>query len=113
MEPLSKNFNREEFACKCGCGFDDIDLDLIPILQAVRDHFKSPVNVHSGCRCPEYNERIGGAAKSYHMKGMACDFSVRGVPPSEVQEYLAEHDGGLGHYDSFTHVDVRDHPARW
>ena len=31
MGDLTKNFSRSEFACKCGCGFDDIDL----VLQSV------------------------------------------------------------------------------
>lgn len=28
MGDLTKNFNRFEFACKCGCGFDDIELQV-------------------------------------------------------------------------------------
>ena len=37
MGTVSKNFSRSEFACKCGCGFDAVDVDLLAGLQALRD----------------------------------------------------------------------------
>jgi hypothetical protein len=36
MGDLSAHFSRSEFACKCGCGFDDVKPDLIEALEALR-----------------------------------------------------------------------------
>ena len=45
MGDLTKNFNRFEFACKCGCGFDDIDLKVVQALQKLRDKLDKPIHV--------------------------------------------------------------------
>ena len=37
MGDLTANFNRAEFACKCGCGKDDIKDALAVKVQAIRD----------------------------------------------------------------------------
>ena len=33
MGDLTDNFNKEEYACKCGCGRDDINNDLATKVQ--------------------------------------------------------------------------------
>ena len=76
MGDLTKNFSRREFACHCGCGFDDIDLRLVDILQTLRDYAGVPLHVNSGCRCTEYNKKVGGVDKSWHTKGKAADISA-------------------------------------
>lgn len=58
------------------------------MLQVVRDHYGSPVIVHSGYRCPELNTLIGGSPTSQHQRGEAADFSVIGVPCEDVFEWL-------------------------
>ena len=59
----------------------------------------------------------GGVDSSYHMKCMAADFYIPGVPKSELIAYAMRQDsvGGLGCYPgrSFIHVDVRDRPRGW
>tara|TARA_R110000851_G_scaffold1748_1_gene6807 strand:+ start:12030 stop:12323 length:294 start_codon:yes stop_codon:yes gene_type:complete len=90
--------------------------ELIEILQAARDHFGAPITVHSGHRCGNYNEFVGGARLSQHVEAKATDFTVKGVTPNEVQEYMlarypTQH--GIGRYNTFTHVDVRGSKARW
>ena len=114
MTQLTANFHRSEFACRCGCGFDDIDIRLVDLLQQVRDFFDVPVAIISGCRCEEHNRKIGGAPRSQHLYGKAADFRVLNVPPSVVYEFCdAMNPGGLGSYATFTHMDVRDGRARW
>ena len=103
---LSRHFKREEAACKCGCGFQTADIDLVKILEKIRYHFNVPVIINSWCRCTKYNKLIGGANKSQHLFGTAADFTVSGVSPEAVQEYLKNWKGGLGSYKTFTHVDV-------
>lgn len=119
MGNLTKNFSRWEFACKCGCGFDTVDVHLVKMLQHLRDHFDASVTINSGCRCAPYNMKIKGSKKSQHKRGRAADFTIKGIKPSEVQRYL-EHmltpvaGGGLGKYDTFTHADSRTYgPVIW
>ena len=45
MAKLSKNFDSSEFACKCGCGYDTPDPELIRMLQAARDNVRQ-ANTH-------------------------------------------------------------------
>ena len=116
-EPLTEHFYRDEFACRCGCGFDTVDTELVKFLQASRDHFGKPHTIISGCRCPEYNSRkeVGGKENSQHLYGRAADYVVEGVSPDLVQDFAEKYGmSGIGFYTTFTHVDSRsDFPARW
>jgi len=113
---ISPHFSRSEFACGCGCGFDTVDYELLNLLEAIRIHFDSPLIVNSGARCEQWNKKIGGYPKSQHLKAKAADIVVHGVPSSEVAAFaeavLGER-GGIGRYETFTHVDVRAEWARW
>ena len=104
-----KYFTVGEFACKCGCGFDEIDHELVQILDALREHFDVPCRVNSGCRCEAHNALVRGAPRSQHLLGKAADIVIRGIKPSLVAE-MAIQLGATGTkvYDTFTHVDVRD-----
>ena len=84
MGDISKNFNRSEFACKCGCGYDNVDAMTLEIVQSVRDHFGQSVTITSGCRCPEYNAVVGGSKNSQHVKGRAADIVVANVSPDRT-----------------------------
>jgi len=104
-----KYFTQKEFACKCGCGFDEIDHELVQVLDAIREHFDVPCKVNSGCRCEAHNKFVGGAPRSQHLLGKAADIVFRDIPPALVAE-AAIRLGATGTkvYDTFTHVDVRD-----
>lgn len=47
---------------------------LCELLERVRSVLDCPLIVSSGVRCPELNERIGGAKNSQHMRCEAADF---------------------------------------
>lgn len=115
MGDLTGNFSRHEFACSCGCGFDTVDVDTLTVLEQVRQHFNAPVKITSGCRCADHNAKIGGSKKSQHVRGRAADIQVQGVTPSDVADYIESImvGGGLGRYDTFTHIDTRSGTARW
>jgi len=113
MGDLSKHFNRSEFACKCGCGFDTVDYELLLVVEDVRTHFNKPITINSGCRCVKHNASVGGTERSQHVKGKAADIVVKGVEPKEVADYIGDWTGGLKAYDTFTHVDSRNSRARW
>ena len=116
MGDLSRNFSRSEFACKCGCGFQTVDTELLDVLMMVRSKFEDSVTINSACRCDEHNESVGGSYGSKHKQGIAADIVVKGMHASYVYSYL---DGafprkyGIGKYEGFTHIDVRQAKSRW
>jgi uncharacterized protein YcbK (DUF882 family) len=112
----STYFKRSELACKCGCGKDTVDADLLKALEDVRLYFNSPVIINSGNRCESYNKSIGGKPNSQHLVSKAADIIVKGVSPEVVHKYLLEKyldKYGIGCYTLFTHIDVREGAARW
>lgn len=116
MGKISKHFSRHEFACKCGCGFNTVDVELIEALEAVRQHFDQPVTITSGCRCEAHNKLVGGSTRSQHLVGKAADFKVKGVNSDIVAHLLmAFYPGkfGIGRYNGRTHIDVRAKESRW
>ena len=82
------NFTRDEFACGCGCGFDDIDPLLVSTLQRLRDEVQRPVVVNSGCRCRSHNAAVKGAPQSQHMQGKAADIKIDGMTSREIFDTL-------------------------
>jgi uncharacterized protein YcbK (DUF882 family) len=116
MGDLSRNFDRSEFACKCGCGMDTVDTVLIHIMQEIRTRYDTWVTINSGNRCYQRNLDEGGFADSQHMLSKACDFVVVGVGACLVQadfEEIYPTRYGMGRYKNRTHVDSRDLYARW
>ena len=115
MIRISEHFIRHEFSCKCGCGFNTVDVELINLLEQVRKYFDKPVTINSGCRCGEHNTVIGGSLKSQHVIGRAADIVVKDTKPADVAEFLETINApGIGRYNTFTHVDSRyERNARW
>ncbi len=129
MGNLTKNLSRSEFACRCGCGFDTVDIELAPAIQDSADHFSAVdlvdirIDITGPNRCARHNEEVGGAINSQHIYGRAADFKLfhRGtgeqVAPDRVADYLeSKHPGrfGIGRYSNRTHFDTRTNgPARW
>ena len=75
MAEDTRNFKVSEFACKCGCGKNDIDQRVMDMAQVIRDELGVPVRVNSGCRCEKHNRNVGGVKGSKHVLGKACDLS--------------------------------------
>lgn len=115
MSMLSKNFNRVEFACKCGCGLDTVDAELVQVIQEIRNEF-GVIHILSGSRCKEHNRNIGGLPRSLHLACKAADFTVRDMSSAKVGSWvLNRYSGkyGIGIYHGWIHLDVRDKEARW
>lgn len=113
---LATNFKVAEFKCKDGSDTIFIDEKLPPVLQAIRTHFGKAVHINSAYRTEAYNKSVGGAEGSQHLYGRAADIRVDGVSPGKVADYaelLLGDSGGVGRYNTFTHVDVRDVKSRW
>mgnify|MGYP002622623783 FL=1 len=75
MATDTKNFRVSEFACHCGCGYNNIDQRVINMAQTIREALGVPVKVNSGCRCVKHNAKVGGVKNSKHTKGLAADLS--------------------------------------
>lgn len=123
---ITKNFGMGEMSCNCGCdahlapSIKDNIIKWTPWLQRIRDHFGVPISINSAVRCPRHNGRVGGSPRSQHLRGLAFDLHVHGIDPGEVASYIEGKmdsgdfpPGGVGRYDTFTHVDFRGRPARW
>ena len=113
---LSDNFKVKEFACNDGSDTVLISDELVSLLQKIRDHFGVAVTINSGYRTSTYNKKVGGVSNSQHVKGTAADIVVKGVDPLTVGqyvEYIMPDHGGIGVYQTFTHVDVRTSRSRW
>lgn len=116
---LSENFDSSEFKCKCCGGLPENGMNpkLIELLQAIREKIGKSITVISGYRCEKHNHKVGGAKHSQHVLGNAADVRVHGAEPDDFQHWLVlnfnKECGGIGCYDAFTHIDVRDGHARW
>ncbi len=71
--------------------------NLRSIVAAVSSRF-GPVTVNSTCRSASHNRRVGGARKSWHLKGQAVDFRVRTASIAGLSAYLRGVAGGFKHY---------------
>ena len=117
LKPFKQTIDGKDLCCKC-CGQHYYSIELIARLnylrQAVKEKFGKDLIITSAYRCPAHNARVGGVKGSYHTKGMAADVKVEGIDSVELA-IMAEQVGftGIGIYNTFIHVDVREKPAKW
>lgn len=111
---LSENFKLYEF--QSGDGEDVVLMhpQLLVGLELVRLEFDSSVTINSGYRTRNHNEDIEGSIDSRHCLGLASDIVVSGVSPDDVAEFAKTLDfGGVGYYNTFTHLDVWGFDRSW
>jgi uncharacterized protein YcbK (DUF882 family) len=139
MGDLTPNLSRKEFACKCNCGFDTIDYQVVIALQHCADRYKTAtgkkvtIGINCGCRCEKHNKDLrdlyiktdgkqgeNTAENSMHIEGRAADVAYFAdgvkISPKEIAEFFKKNypKFGIGDYSSFTHIDSRTNgPARW
>tara|TARA_B100000029_G_scaffold173778_1_gene170465 strand:- start:2134 stop:2532 length:399 start_codon:yes stop_codon:yes gene_type:complete len=113
-ETMTRNFKRSEFKCKCGCGADQINEDLVRRLQEVRDLLGEPMRITSGVRCEKHNASpdVGGSPSSSHVPdnsgiAHAVDVSCNNSAYRErlLKAVLQVFDR-VGIAKSFIHMDV-------
>jgi uncharacterized protein YcbK (DUF882 family) len=133
MGDLSPNLSRHEMACRCGCGFDTVDVELVDVIQGTVDHFEDVYHtqvilvITGPNRCIMHNLEVtrDPNSRSQHTKARAMDFKLfmivdgkkTQIHPDEVAIYLEEwypDKYGIGRYSNRTHLDTRTNgPARW
>ena len=91
------HFKQTEFACKDNCGFMDVNLQLVAILEKIRAHFGGkPVIITSGCRCVRHNNKVRTESNgSAHLAGKGADFYLKGVSTQNLLNYTTKlmHEG--------------------
>jgi len=113
---ITQHFNSKEFACKDATKITFIGVELIGVLEIIRDHFNKPVIINSGYRTVAYNKKVGGVANSRHCMGIASDIHIDGITPKEIYTFLDNkypNCYGIGLYNTFVHIDTRNKKARW
>ena len=111
--PKWNNFTREEFACQCGCGTNEIQDTVIDFCQELRDTLGTPLTVSSGYRCPKHPIEAAKTTPGTHARGLAADIVVsHGDARSLLREALSASKGGVGVHQKgsgrFVHVDVSE-----
>lgn len=120
---LTDNFSMDEFECKCGCVMPEFVKknvkELAENLQVIRD-IHGKIDLTNSYRCKEHNADVGGSVNSQHLKGKAADIISSDINPEDmatiVDDLMKSENfelGGIGIYNTFTHVDIRGVRARW
>lgn len=97
----------------------EIAPSLVEFADLIDDHFgRKGLIMLSGYRTPEHNRKEGGAKGSYHTLGWAVDIKIPGISVTQLYNYAAKISkskeiGGVGHYRSFIHIDVRGSYKPW
>jgi uncharacterized protein YcbK (DUF882 family) len=114
---VSEHFNQREFDCHCTrneCSTTPICTELVVLLENIRA-VHGATEVLSGHRCKAHNAEVGGEKDSEHPHGTAADIKTLSSPSetADTANGLLIR-GGVGKYDTFTHVDTRTYErARW
>ena len=122
-------WKREEFACngKNCCGSSaPVAIALVWGLQSLSEKVDGwfsdgkhhPMRCNSGFRCKRHNAEVGGVEDSQHTYGTAADIvPPKGMTPQQLASMANTipvfHQGGIGTYPTFVHVDIRGTAARW
>ena len=107
---ITPNFNLREFQCPC-CHAVIVHRKLVSLLQRLREMQGGPLVVTSGYRCAPHNAAVGGAANSFHRRGLAADVAVPAGSQSLFREMAKE--AGFARTiaypeRSFVHLEVSD-----
>jgi uncharacterized protein YcbK (DUF882 family) len=120
---LTKNFSLNEFECNCGCVMPEFVKEnvkeLAKNLQVLRNAV-GKLDLTNAYRCKKHNADVGGSTNSQHLLGKAADIKSKMLNASDiatVTDNLMRDElftlGGIGIYNTFTHVDIRGSRARW
>ena len=108
LDHLMRDWRRDEVI--------SMDRGLIDLLLSVQQEVghEEPITVISGYRSQSTNDmlrqRMGKVAKnSYHIRGMAVDFRIKGISTGAIRQIaIHQKSGGVGYYPGsrFVHLDT-------
>lgn len=121
---MAKYFKPEEFACKCGCGFDKMKPTFVDKLDYARGRARVPFVVNSGCRCEAHNQAEGGSDQSEHLansdgfsEGVDISTKNSSVRWKVVTSAIAAGIRRIGIGDTYVHLgdglSHKTHPVIW
>ena len=117
VEKISPHFGVWEFKCKDNTRVIVLDKALVELLEIIRLHYNKPLHINSGYRTVQYNASLKNSSpKSQHILGKAADIWLNDVSPKQLYSWLDSsypNSLGIGIYDTFVHVDVREGKSRW
>jgi Peptidase M15 len=116
MGDASKNFNYDEFGCKCDCCIyitgKHIDHRVIELAQKIREELSRPLQVNSACRCLNHNDKVGGSLNSKHLPTngfVAVDLGIMiGFERSKAIKIALDMGASVGVNPKFLHFDFRN-----
>ena len=110
MGDLTQNFSAWEFRCQCGCGKEDIDIELVDRLQLMRSLLGRGFTPTSGVRCVEHNRAEGGVENSTHVRCIAADIPYNDSVDCGTKLNAAISAGfrAIGFGRNFLHLDLRE-----
>jgi len=102
-----KYFEEHEFNCPC-CDEQHMQDVQLKMIDKARDLAGVPFSLNSAWRCVEHNEYVGGGVASAHLRGYACDISVRDSRSrfKIIKALLAVGFRRIGVYKTFIHCDT-------
>ena len=105
---MSEHFKPEEFACKCGCGKNNVSPELVEKLEVARVIYGLPMRINSACRCADHNAKVGGVMASSHIDGFAVDLLAASAEMRYqiVKALLVAGFERIGIGDAFIHADI-------
>ena len=106
-------FAHSEFVCRgkdCDCDKSkQPSYTLVRFLDILRGRLGRPLILNDAIRCPAHNKAVGGAVKSAHLFGLACDIHA---PTSKERYELMErifatkgYISRIGIYEWGLHID--------
>jgi|TARA_R110000765_G_C18486976_1_gene553419 zinc D-Ala-D-Ala carboxypeptidase len=115
---ITRNFSEAEFACKCGCGLQNINIGLVKDLQETRSDYGCAMTVVSGLRCPTWNKACGGSKNSSHLTGLAVDIYMDDsvLRHRLIRTILEKGWMRIGISKAFVHLDIdyaKTNPVIW
>jgi len=105
---MKQYFKLHEFACKCGCGLNNVTDQFKEDLNTARHIANIPFVINSGVRCPAHNKRVGGLPSSSHQLGLAVDIKADNSESrfKIMQGLIQVGFSRIGVHKTFIHVDV-------
>ena len=107
-------FTREEFACKCGCGRNEIPDSFIQDMDELREACGFPLTINSGWRCENHPKEAAKERPGQHNYAAADIKSYNGGQLYIIQQKAFELGfNGIAAGKGFVHVDNRAKKTSW
>lgn len=107
-------FQRSEFACRCGCGRNEIPDDFIHDMDDLREACGFPLVINSGWRCENHPKELAKDRPGQHNRAAADVRAVNGHQLYIIQENAyALGFRGVAAGKGFVHIDTRSTKTSW